>query len=222
VNEPVRVLIVDDHPLFRDGLASLLVASRETELAGAAATGTEAIELARQAQPDVVLMDLRLPGVNGIEATRQIVADSPHTAVVVLTMFDDDDSVFAALRAGARGYLLKGADQQQIRRAVHAAAAGESIFGAEIASRVLAYFTAPPSPAPAPFPQLTSREREILELVAQGRSNAVIAARLQLCQKTIRNNVSNILVKLQVADRAQAIVRARDAGLGHQPVREHS
>jgi DNA-binding NarL/FixJ family response regulator len=218
VNDPVRVLIVDDHPLFRDGLASLITASRETELAGAAATGTEAIELARQAQPDVVLMDLRLPGVNGIEATRQITADSPHTAVVVLTMFDDDDSVFAALRAGARGYLLKGADHEQIRRAVHAAAAGESIFGAQIASRVLAYFTAQPSPATAPFPQLTSREREILELIAQGHSNTVIATRLQLCQKTIRNNVSNILAKLQVADRAQAIVRARDAGLGHQPV----
>lgn len=218
MNDPVRVLIVDDHPLFRDGLARLLATSPETELAGAAATGTEAIELARQAQPDVILMDLRLPGVNGIEATRQIVAESPHTAVLVLTMFDDDDSVFAALRAGARGYLLKGADQEQIRRAVHAAAAGESIFGAEIASRVLAYFTTQSGPAPAPFPQLTSRERDILELVAQGRSNTVIATRMQVSQKTVRNNVSNILAKLQVADRAQVIVRARDAGLGQQPL----
>ena len=215
--DQVRVLIADDHPLFRDGLAALLRASPGTELAGAAVTGTEAVEMARQVQPDVVLMDLRLPGLNGIEATRQIVTDSPHTAVVVLTMFDDDDSVFAALRAGARGYLLKGADQEQIRRAVHAAAAGEAIFGAEIATRVIAYFTAQPGPAPAPVPQLTDREREILELVAQGRSNTTIAARLQLSQKTIRNNVSNILAKLQVADRAQAIVRARDAGLGHQP-----
>jgi DNA-binding NarL/FixJ family response regulator len=213
----VRVLIADDHPLFRDGLAALLRASPGTELACAAATGIEAVEMARQAQPDVVLMDLRLPGLNGIEATRQIVADSPHTAVVVLTMFDDDDSVFAALRAGACGYLLKGADQEQIRRAVHAAAAGDAIFGAGVAARVIAYFTARPGPAPAPFPQLTDREREILELVAQGRSNIVIAARLQLSQKTIRNNVSNILAKLQVADRAQAIVRARDAGLGRQP-----
>jgi DNA-binding NarL/FixJ family response regulator len=215
--DPVRVLIADDHPLFRDGLAALLRTSPGTELAAAAATGTEAVEMARQAQPDVVLMDLRLPGLNGIEATRQIVADSPHTAVVVLTMFDDDDSIFAALRAGARGYLLKGADQEQIRRAVHAAAAGEAIFGAQIATRVIAYFTAQPGRAPAPFPQLTDREREVLELVAQGRPNATIAARLQLSQKTIRNNVSNILTKLQVADRAQAIVRARDAGLGHQP-----
>jgi DNA-binding NarL/FixJ family response regulator len=213
----VRVIIADDHPLFRDGLAALLRASPGTQLADAAATGTEAVELARQAQPDVVLMDLRLPGLNGIEATRQIVADSPHTAVVVLTMFDDDDSVFAALRAGARGYLLKGADQEQIRRAVHAAAAGEAIFGAQVAARVIAYFTAQPNLAPAPFPQLTDREREILELVAQGRSNTAIATRLQLSQKTIRNNVSNILIKLQVADRAQAIVRARDAGLGRQP-----
>ena len=214
---PVRVLIADDHPLFRDGLAALLGASPGTELAAAATTGTEAVELARQAQPDVVLMDLRLPGLNGIEATRQIVADSPHTAVVVLTMFDDEDSVFAALRAGARGYLLKGADHEDIQRAVRAAAAGDAIFGAQIATRVLAYFTAQPSLAPAPFPQLSDREREVLELVAQGHSNTIIAARLQLSQKTIRNNVSNILAKLQVADRAQAIVRARDAGLGHQP-----
>jgi len=215
MTDPVRVLIADDHPLFRDGLAALLRAAPDTELAGAAATGTEAVVLASQVRPDVVLMDLRLPGLNGIEATRQIVADSPHTAVVVLTMFDDDDSVFAALRAGARGYLLKGADQDEIRRAVQAAAAGEAIFGAGIASRVLAYFTAQPTLAPAPFPQLTEREREVIELVAQGRSNAMIAARLQLSQKTIRNNVSNILAKLQVADRAQAIIRARDAGLGH-------
>jgi DNA-binding NarL/FixJ family response regulator len=217
VFEPTRVLIADDHPLFRDGLAGLLRGMPGTELAAAASTGTEAVELARQVQPDVVLMDLRLPGLNGIEATRQIVADSPHTAVVVLTMFDDDDSVFAALRAGARGYLLKGADQEEIRRAVHAAAAGEAIFGAGLASRLPAYFTTRPDPSPAPFPQLTDREREVLELVAQGRSNTAIAARLQLSQKTIRNNVSNILAKLQVADRAQAIVRARDAGLGHQP-----
>ena len=150
--DQVRVLIADDHPLFRDGLAALLRASPGTELVGAAVTGTEAVELARQLQPDVVLMDLRLPGLNGIEATRQIVLDSPRTAVVVLTMFDDDDSVFAALRAGARGYLLKGADQEQIRRAVHAAAAGEVIFGAEIATRVIAYFTARPRPGTRSLP----------------------------------------------------------------------
>jgi len=217
MSEPIRVLIADDHPLFRDGLAALLRATPDTELAGAAATGNQAIEMARQVQPDVVLMDLQLPELNGIEATRGVVADSPHTAVVVLTMFDDDDSVFAALRAGARGYLLKGADHEEIRRAVHAAADGEAIFGAGIATRALAYFTAQAHAAPSPFPQLTDREREVLELVAQGHSNTTIAARLHLSQKTIRNNVSNILAKLQVADRAQAIVRARDAGLGHQP-----
>ena len=212
--EPIRVLIADDHPVFRDGLAAMLNLGPGTELAGAAATGAEAVELARAAQPDVVLMDLRMPGINGVEATRAIVADSPHVAVIVLTMIDDDDSVFAAMRAGARGYLLKGADAAQIRRAVASAAAGEAVFGAGIAARVLAYFTGQAGRAPDPFPQLTDREREVLELVAQGRSNAAIAARLYLSQKTIRNNVSNILVKLQVADRAEAIVRARDAGLG--------
>ena len=216
MSEPIGVLIADDHPLFRDGLAGLLRAAQDTELAGAATTGTEAVEMARQTQPDVVLMDLHMPGLNGIEATRRIVAGSPHIAVVALTMFDDDDSVLAALRAGARGYLLKGADHEQIRRAVHAAAAGQAILGAGLATRVLAFFAGDAPAAPAIFPQLTGREREVLELVAQGRSNTAIAARLHLSQKTIRNNVSNILVKLQVADRSQAIVRARDAGLGHQ------
>ena len=216
MSEPIRVLIADDHPLFRDGLAGLLRAAQDTELAGAATTGTEAVEMARQTQPDVVLMDLHMPELNGIEATRRIVTGSPHIAVVALTMFDDDDSVFAALRAGARGYLLKGADHEQIRQAVHAAAAGQAILGAGLATHVLAFFAGDASAAPAIFPQLTGREREVLELVAQGRSNTAIAARLHLSQKTIRNNVSNILVKLQVADRSQAIVRARDAGLGHQ------
>jgi DNA-binding NarL/FixJ family response regulator len=214
MREVIRVLIADDHPVFRDGLAALLHGEPGAELSGAAASGTEAVELARQAQPDVVLMDLRMPGINGVEATRRIVADSPHVAVVVLTMVDDDDSVFAALRAGARGYLLKGADAAQIRRAVHSAAAGEAVFGAGIAARVLAYFAGQAGRVPEPFPQLTEREREVLELVAQGRPNAAIAARLSLSQKTIRNNVSSILVKLQVADRAEAIVRAREAGLG--------
>jgi DNA-binding NarL/FixJ family response regulator len=185
----------------------------DTELTGTAATGTEAVDLAREAQPDVVVMDLQMPGLNGIEATRRIMADSPHIAVLVLTMFDDDDSIFSALRAGARGYLLKGADREQIRRAIQAAANGEVIFGAQLAERMLGYFTAAAAPPPV-FPQLTEREREVLELVAQGQDNTSIAARLRLSQKTVRNNVSNILAKLQVADRAQAIVRARDVGLG--------
>jgi DNA-binding NarL/FixJ family response regulator len=215
MTDPIRVLIADDHPLFRDGLTAMLQAADDTELTGAATDGLQAVELALHGQPDVVVMDLHMPGMDGIEATRRIVADSPHIAVVVLTMFDDDESVFSAVRAGARGYLLKGADQEQILRAVYAAANGEIIFGTELAARVLAYFTAAPA-ASAIFPQLTDREREVLELVAQGRSNADIAARLQLSQKTVRNHVSNILTKLQVADRAQAIVRARDAGLGQQ------
>jgi DNA-binding NarL/FixJ family response regulator len=213
VTEPIRVLVADDHPLFRDGLIALLHDEPDTELTGTAATGTEAVDLARETQPDVVVMDLQMPGLNGIEATRRIVADSPHIAVLVLTMFDDDDSIFSALRAGARGYLLKGADREQIRCGIQAAANGEVIFGAQLAERMLGYFTAA---APPPvFPQLTEREREVLELVAQGQDNTSIAARLRMSQKTVRNNVSNILAKLQVADRAQAIVRARDVGLGH-------
>jgi DNA-binding NarL/FixJ family response regulator len=214
VIEPIRVLIADDHPLFRDGLTALLHDGNDTELAGMATSGAEAVDLAREVQPDVVIMDLHMPRMNGIEATRRIVADSPHVAVLVLTMLDDDASIFAALRAGARGYLLKGADREQIRRAIHAAAHGEIIFGADLAARMLGYFTS--SLAPPVFPQLTDREREILELVAQGRANPAIAARLGLSEKTIRNHVSNILTKLQVADRAQAIIQARDAGLGRK------
>jgi DNA-binding NarL/FixJ family response regulator len=215
VIEPIRVLIADDHPLFRDGLTALLNDGPETELAGAATTGTEAVDLARESQPDVVVMDLRMPGLNGVEATRRIVADSPHIAVLVLTMFDDDDSIFSALRAGARGYLLKGADQEQIRCGIRAAANGEIIFGAHLAARMLGYFTATSAPVPV-FPQLTDREREVLELVAQGQANLAIAARLGLSHKTIRNHVSNILTKLQVTDRAQAVAQARDAGLGRR------
>ena len=213
MSEPIRVLIADDHPLFRDGLTALLNDGADTELAGMATSGTEAVDLARETQPNVVVMDLHMPGLNGIEATRRIVADSPHVAVLVLTMFDDDGSIFAALRAGARGYLLKGADREQIRSGIHAAANGEIIFGADLAARMLGYFTASTAPPPV-FPQLTDREREVLELVAQGLANTAIATRLGLSQKTIRNHVSNILTKLQVADRAQAIVQARDAGLG--------
>ena len=216
MTESIRVLIADDHPLFRDGLSALLTDGPDTELAGVATSGFEAVDLAIATQPDVIVMDLHMPGLNGIEATRRIVADSPHIAVLVLTMFDDDDSIFSALRAGARGYLLKGADQEQIRTAIRAAANGEIIFGTQLAARMLAYFTASATAPPQVFPQLTDREREVLDLVAQGRANAAIAARLGLSQKTVRNHVSNILTKLQVADRAQAIVQARDAGLGRQ------
>jgi DNA-binding NarL/FixJ family response regulator len=210
--EPTRVLIADDHPVYRHGLRTALDAS--DEVVADAEDGSETIEQALAVQPDVIVMDLQMPGRNGIEATREIVAQSPHVAVLVLTMFEDDDSVFAAMRAGARGYLLKGADHDEIVRAIRAVASGEAIFGPAIATRLMAYFAASPDGPALAFPELTDREREVLELIARGRSNARIAQELVLSQKTVRNHVSNIFTKLQVMDRAQAIVKAREAGLG--------
>jgi Response regulator containing a CheY-like receiver domain and an HTH DNA-binding domain len=213
--EPIRVLIVDDHPVFRDGLRLLVADDSRVEVVGLAAGGAEAITAAGELQPDVVVMDLHMPEINGVEATRTIVGQSPHIGVLVLTMLDDDESVFAAMRAGARGYLLKGAAEAEIVRAIEAVSTGTAVFGPTIAQRVIEYFARPrPSVAVAVFPQLTEREREILDLVAQGENNAAIARRLYLSSKTIRNHVSNIFSKLQVADRAEAIVRARRAGLG--------
>ena len=215
--ERIRVLIADDHPVFRGGLRTLLSSLGEAEVVGEAATGAEAVRASEELQPDVVVMDLHMPELNGIEATRQICAQSPHIGVLVLTMFEDDDSVFAAMRAGAKGYLLKGADQDDIVRAIAAVGRGEAIFGPDIAKRVIEYFTVPrASHAAQAFPELTAREREVLELVAQGHNNAWMARHFVLSQKTIRNHVSNIFTKLQVADRAQAIVRAREAGMGQQ------
>jgi DNA-binding NarL/FixJ family response regulator len=218
VTDPVRLLIADDHPVYRDGLRLLLGDRDGIDVVGTATGGLEAVELASSTQPDVVIMDLRMPDLNGIEATRRIVSTSPHVGVLVLTMFEDDESVVAAMRAGARGYLLKGADEEEILHAVRAVARGEAIFGAALAARIAAYFAAPP-PAAAPdaFPTLTAREREVLTLVAQGLSNPAIATRLYLSHKTVRNHVSNILAKLQVADRAEAIIRARRVGLGVDP-----
>lgn len=210
----MRVLIADDHPLFRDGVRALFGSVPEMELVGEATTGDEAIGLAERFQPDVILMDIKMPGTNGIEATRRILQTSPHIGVLVVTMFEDDDSVFAAMRAGARGYLLKGADQEDILRAVRAVAQGEAIFGPSIAQRLIQFFASPLAAAPQPFPELTDREREILQLIAQGQSNTEIARRLHVAEKTVRNHVSNIFSKLQVVDRAEAIVRAREAGLG--------
>jgi DNA-binding NarL/FixJ family response regulator len=213
--KPIRILVADDHALFRDGLRALFLSVPDTEVAGEAATGEEAIARAVDLQPDVVLMDIQMPGVNGIEATRRIVRDSPHIGVIVVTMFEDDDSVFAAMRAGAKGYVLKGADQDEILKVIRAVAAGEAHFGPEIARRLMSFFSArePAAPAEA-FPELTAREREVLDLIAQGRNNQEIAKELYLSPKTVRNHISNIFTKLQVADRAQAIIRAREAGLG--------
>jgi DNA-binding NarL/FixJ family response regulator len=212
--EPIRVLIADDHPLFRDGLRTLLSAMPETEVVGEAATGEEVIVQAATLQPDVILMDLHMPALNGIEATRALLRTSPHIGVLVLTMFEDDDSVFSAMRAGARGYLLKGADQVEIARAITVVSHGEAIFSPAIAKRLMYYFvTLGNTSLPQAFPELTEREREVLALIAQGCNNAEIARRFALSQKTIRNHVSNIFSKLQVADRAQAIIRAREAGL---------
>jgi DNA-binding NarL/FixJ family response regulator len=214
----VRVLAVDDHPLYREGLVTALATIPGVEVVGEAGDGREAVELAATLAPDVVVMDLKLPELNGIDATREIVSRRPATAVLVLTMLEGDDSVFAAMRAGARGYLLKGADRKEIARALETVASGEIVFSSEIASRVLAWFAAGRDRVPAPFPELTEREREILDLVARGLTNPAIAARLVLSEKTVRNHVSNVFTKLHVADRSAAVARARDAGLGRGPL----
>jgi DNA-binding NarL/FixJ family response regulator len=212
----IRVLIADDHPLFREGLHGLLESLADTEVVGEATTGAEAIREAKVVQPDVILMDIKMPGINGIEATRQIVAASPHVSILMVTMLEDDESVFAAMRAGARGYVLKGANQAEMLRAIRAVASGEAIFSPGVAKRVLGFFAAArPSVSPRVFPELSERETELLALVAQGRSNQEIAEQLGLTLKTVRNHVSNIFSKLQVADRAQAVIRAREAGLGY-------
>ena len=215
MSEPIQILIADDHTLFRDGLRALFRSLPDTAVIGEAATGAEAIAQAEKLQPDVILMDIQMPGVNGIEATRQIVQTSPHIGVIVVTMFEDDDSVFAAMRAGARGYVLKGADQEEMLRTIRAAARGEALFGPVIAARLQNFFASSKrQAAAAAFPELTGREREVLALIAQGQNNAAIGRELTISIKTVRNHVSNIFSKLQVVDRAQAIIRAREAGLG--------
>jgi DNA-binding NarL/FixJ family response regulator len=213
--ESLRVLIADDHPLFRHGIVALLSATPDCAVVGETQTGEDAVALAATLQPDVILMDIHMPGVNGIEATRQILHTSPHIRILMVTMFEDDASVFTAMRAGARGYVLKDAEKAELLRAIRAVGSGEAIFSPAIATRLIEFFAAPrPAAPPHAFPELTDREREILELIAQGKSNAVIASALVLSSHTVRNYVSSIFSKLQVADRAHAILRAREAGLG--------
>lgn len=217
MTDSIRVVLVDDHPLYREGLAQALDAVEDIEVVGHAGDGAEAMAVTEWASPDVVVMDLNMPVVDGITATRMLSSRHPHLGILVLTMSDADETVFEAMRAGARGYILKGARQEEVARAVRGIAAGEALFGPGVAQRVQAFFGRIGGLTPDPrdaFPELTPREREILDLVAAGHNNQSIAQRLFLSPKTVRNNVSNIFAKLQVADRAEAIIRARTAGLG--------
>ena len=214
----IRVLVVDDHKLFRDGLIALLEDSEDTEVVGDAGTGGEAIEKLDSLEPDVVLMDIMMPDMNGIEATKRIRADHPDTHVVMLTMLEDDDSLFAAMCAGAHGYILKGSDKADVLRTVRSVSRGEALFGPAIARRLTALFQHAEGKgvSVSPFPELTDREREVLDLIAEGLDNAAIADRLYISRKTVSNHISNIFTKLHLSDRAQAIVAAREAGLGQR------
>jgi DNA-binding NarL/FixJ family response regulator len=217
----LRVVLADDHPVVRGGLRALLETLDGFEVVGEAADGEAAVRQVQLARPDVVLMDVRMPSVDGVEAARRIRDATPETAVLMLTMYDDDATVFTAMQAGARGYLLKGAEQEEIVAAIRAVAAGQAIFGPGVAAQVLGYFSSPPTgPAAAeapPFPELTDRERDILDLLAAGRRTAAIADDLHLSPKTVSNHLTSVFAKLEVADRAAAIIRARERGLGRAP-----
>jgi DNA-binding NarL/FixJ family response regulator len=215
MKEEIRVLIADDHTLFREGVVALLESVPEIEVVGTAEDGQMVVDLTEETQPDVILMDIQMPKMNGIAATRKIIQSNPQVGVIVVTMFEDDDSVFAAMRAGARGYILKGADQNDMLRAIKAVAQGEALFGPSIANRLMTFLSPPSQAIDKTFPELTKREREILELIAQGLNNADIAQQLFLSLKTVRNHVSNILNKLHVTDRVQAVIQAREAGMGN-------
>lgn len=215
--EPViGVLVVDDHPLFREGLAALLNAAAETSVIGEASSGAEAVAKAETLKPDIILMDIQMPDMNGIEATRRILSHEPSMRVIMLTMLEDDDSLFAAMRAGVRGYILKGADKAEVLRTVTAVSQGQAVFGPGIAGRITSFFqgNGQPGKTASPFPELTERESEVLNLIARGLNNQEIARRLHVSGKTVSNHISNIFNKLQVVDRAQAIVKAHRAGMG--------
>ncbi len=208
----IKVLIADDHALFREGVRAVLANAGDCDVIGEAADGHEAVAKALSLKPDVILMDIHMPAMNGVEAAARILHDLPDTGIIMLTMLEDDSSVFAAMRAGARGYILKGADKAELLKTIHAVAAGEALFGPAIAQRITRFFAGLPR-AGQPFPELTERERDILMLITEGKNNAEIADRLVISIKTVSNHISSIFSKLQVADRAQAIVKARDAGL---------
>jgi DNA-binding NarL/FixJ family response regulator len=213
--DAIRILIADDQAITRSGLQSMLAATENIEIVGEARNGEEAIELAGSLQPDVILMDLRMPGINGIEATRRIHRTSPHISILVLTVFEDDNSVFPAIRAGAGGYLLKNTEQGELLRAIHTVVSGGAVFSPGIAQKVLGYLSAPLPDVPRDiFDELTSREREILELIAQGKTNTEIATLLNLSPKTVSNYISNVLLKVHATDRAKLMLMALEAGLG--------
>jgi DNA-binding NarL/FixJ family response regulator len=215
MSEPVRVVLADDHPMYRYGVAAVLAAEPTVELVGQAGSGRELIALVTGTRPDVVVTDMRMPDLSGIEVTRALLAERPDLPVLVLTMHDDDESVYGALRAGARGYLLKGADGTELVATLHTLAAGGTAFGPSVARRIVGFFLASTQKyAHSAFPELTPRERQVLDLLAAGRRNSAIAAQLAMSEKTVRNHLSSILAKLQVSDRSAAIVRAREAGLG--------
>ena len=213
----IRILLADDHHIFREGMRALLATASDLEVVGEAADGNEVVAKAAEVRPDVILMDLQLPGLNGVEATRRILASQPKVSVLVLTMFEDTDTVLAAMRAGARGYLLKDTHEEALLRSVRAVANGEALFGPAVAERLIQYLAVATPPAePRAFPELTGRELEVLSLLAQGLTNQAVADRMGVSLKTARNHVSNILGRLQVADRTEAVARARAAGLGSE------